>query len=314
MSPDIAASIKARLLAKAKARQEEFELFLVRYACERFLYRLGASELRTAHVLKGAGLLTTWMDDPYRATRDLDFLAYGASDAASVRGVMDTICSVLCPEDGLHFDLESLVITPIRAEQEHSGQRAVVQAYLGKARIRLQVDFGFGDAITPGPEEIEYPTLLDGLPAPRLRSYPRVVTVAEKFEAMIQLGRRNSRMKDFHDVWALSEKFSFEGANLREAVAKCFERRRRTWTSEVPDAFRPGFYSDSNLQERWKSYLRAGGFQKPPPGDFQEIGEKVQGFLRPVRDSIVEETGFEMFWPAGGPWQAREYAGEEGDV
>ena len=123
-------------------------------------------------------------------------------DEASIRAVIETICAVACPEDGLTFDLGSLDLSPIRAEDEYQGQRVVMRAYLGKARIRLQIDFGFGDAVTPGPEDAVYPTLLDTLPAPRLRTYPQVVTVAEKFEAMVQLGLRNSRMKDFHDIWA----------------------------------------------------------------------------------------------------------------
>jgi hypothetical protein len=219
MSPDIAASIKARLLNRARTQGSELELVLVRYACERFLYRLGASAARERCVLKGAGLLTLWMDEPYRATRDVDLLAFGSSDDAGIREVMETICAVPCPEDGLRFDLDSLDISPIRTEEEYQGRRAVLRAFLGKARIRIQVDYGFGDAVTPGPEDAEYPTLLDGLPNPRIRTYPRVVTVAEKFQAMVDLGRRNSRMKDFHDVWALSSKFAFDGTALREAVS-----------------------------------------------------------------------------------------------
>jgi hypothetical protein len=166
MSPDIPASIKVRLLDKARKKGDGFELFLVRYACERFLYRLGASALRDQCILKGAGLLTFWMDDPYRATRDVDLLAFGSSDDASIRVFMETICAVPCQEDGLSFDLKSLDTSPIRAEEEYQGRRAALNAHLGKARIRLQIDFGFGDAVMPGPEDVEFPTLLDGLSAP----------------------------------------------------------------------------------------------------------------------------------------------------
>ena len=303
MTRNIAASIKARLLTKAREREEEFELFLVRYVCERFLYRLGASELRNRCILKGAGLLTLWMEDPYRATRDLDFLAFDVSDEPSTRAAMETICGVSCLEDGLTFDIGSLVLSAIRAEQEYSGQRAVLYAHLGTARVRLQVDFGFGDAITPGPEESDYPTLIEGLPVPRVRTYPRVVTVAEKLEAMVHLGRRNSRMKDFHDVWALSKSFPFDGVTLRNTVERCFERRGIAWTAEVPGALTPGFYADSDLQTRWRAYLRAGAFRKAPPTSFEEVGEGVRNFLRPVRDGIVAGDPLERDWPAGGPWQ-----------
>jgi hypothetical protein len=243
------------------------------------------------------------MDDPYRATRDLDFLTRGPNDAASVRSIVAAICAVSCPEDGLRFDLETLDISPIRAEQEYAGQRVVFRAYLGTARIRLQIDFGFGDVVTPGPEDAVYPTLLPDLPAPRLRTYPRVATVAEKFEAMVQLGRRNSRMKDFHDVWALSSAFTFEGAVLRRAVVACLERRATPWLVDVPDVLGAPFYGDTDLRARWENYLGAGAFRAHPPANFETIGERVRQFLGPVRDSVITKDDFERLWNAGGPWQ-----------
>lgn len=303
MSSDIQASIKARLLNRARQKGDPFELFLVRYACERFLFRLGASSLRDRLILKGAGLLTLWMEDPYRATRDLDLLAFGPNDPTAIRTIMETICSIPCPEDGLSFDMDGIEISPIREEQEYQGHRAVMTARLGQARIRLQIDFGFGDAVTPAPEDAEYPTLLAGLPAPRLRAYPKVVTVAEKFEAMVQLGRMNSRMKDFHDIWALSSEFSFEGPMLCEAVARCFDRRGTAWTDEVPSALSAIFYVDADLQARWSAYTRAGAFRISPPADFESIGNRMGDFLRPVRDNIIRGDPFEMHWRAGGPWR-----------
>jgi len=306
---NVAASIKARLLAKAKGRGEEFELFLVRYACERFLYRLGTSGLRNRYILKGAGLLTLWMDDPYRATRDLDFLACDASDEAGIRGAIETICGVKCPEDGLTFDIESLTLSLLRVEQRHPGYRATVIAHLGSARIRMQVDFGVGDAIVPGTEDSNYPTLIAGVPVPRVRAYPRVAAVAEKFEAMVHLGRRNSRMKDFHDIWALSGVFPFNGAELRHAIASCFERRGMVWTTEAPEALTAGFYTEPDLHARWQSYLRAGAFRTSPPTGFAEIGERIRSFLGPVRISIVTGDPLEMTWPAGGPWGRRTVEG-----
>jgi hypothetical protein len=205
MSPDVPASIRARLLAKAKQRGEEFELFLVRYAIERFLYRLGASALRERCVVKGAALLTLWWEDPYRATRDVDLLAFGPDDEAAVRSIVETVTAVPCPEDGLVFDTGRLRISPIREAGPYSGHRAVLLARLGTARIRVQVDFGVGDAVVPPPEDRLYPTLLDHLPAPSIRAYPLIVSIAEKFEAMVTLGRTNSRMKDFHDIAVMGD-------------------------------------------------------------------------------------------------------------
>ena len=165
----------------------------------------------------GATLPALWMEEPYRATRDIDLLATGENDGEAVRGVMTTICNVPCPEDGLFFDLETLRVSSIRDRQRYDGQRAKLVAYLGQTRIHVQVDFGFGDVVTPGPEEKRLPTLIDGVPAPVLQVYLQVTTIAEKFESMVQLGTGNSRMKDFYDIWALSEAFVFDGAELQEA-------------------------------------------------------------------------------------------------
>lgn len=312
MSQDVAASIKARLLKRAQEKGEEFELFLVRYAVERFLFRMGASSIRDRCILKGAGLLTLWMNDPYRATRDVDLLAFGPDDEASIRGAIETICVIPCAEDGLVFDLGSLTVSAILDDSDYGGQRAVIQAYLGKARIRLQVDFGFGDVIpAPGAEEAEYPVLIDGLPIPRVRTYPRVVAIAEKFEAMVTLGRANSRMKDFHDIWALARRFPFKGVALVQAVAMCFERRGTAWTAEMPDALQGAFYSGAALQRRWLAYAGKRDHRPPPPGSFEEIGTLIRQFLVPVREWVVAGVEGGMDWPSGGPWRAL-VGGEEG--
>ena len=304
MSPaDVAASVRARLLADAKARGEEFERTLSRFATERLLFRLGESDARDRCVLKGAGLLTVWLRDPYRATRDVDFLATGPDNDDAIRGIIQTICAVPCPEDGLQFDLTDLRLQSIRENVEYAGKRAQFIAHLGTARIKVQIDFGFGDAVAGGPEPIEYPAMLNDLPAPHIHAYPRVVSVAEKFEAMVKLGITNSRMKDFHDVWALSDSFAFDGSVLRAAVIACFDRRRTEWSSEIPSALTPAFYDNSDLQVRWSAYLRSGSVLIAPSARFGVIGEGIIQFLAPVRDSIVASEEFQTKWNPGGPWE-----------
>ena len=305
MSSRSADSIKARLLNEARGGGTEFELFLVRYACERFLYRLGKSSVRDRCILKGATLLALWMKEPYRATRDIDLLAFGDSDEKTVRTIFANVCSVPCEEDGITFDLETLRISPIRDNQKYQGQRANLRARLGSARIAVQVDFGFGNAVTSVVDEERLPTLLGGVPAPFVRTYPRVATIAEKFETMVQLGTRNSRMKDFYDVWALSETFAFDGAELREAVERCFESRGTAWSQAVPEALTPAFYSNADLQDSWQTYGQDGQLLSPPPSAFEDIGNRVQLFLGPVRESILIGQPFGMHWPTGGPWQSR---------
>ena len=304
MTSNVTASVRGRLLNKAKSGGADFQLLLVRYACERFLYRLGKSEERERCILKGATLLGLWMAEPYRTTRDVDLLATGENDEEAVRQLMTTICNVPCPEDGLVFEIETLRVSPIRDDQRYGGQRAKLRALLGKANILVQVDFGFGDVVTPGPEEAQLPTLIDRVPAPVLHTYPQVTTIAEKFEAMVQLGTRNSRMKDFYDIWALSENFVFDGIELQQAVALCFERRGTHLPAETPEALATAFYSNAGQQELWQAYGRRGELLRAPPDDFGEVGRRVQFFLGPVYDSILADETFDRRWPASGPWQA----------
>lgn len=303
MSPDVAASVRARLLNQARRNGEEFERTLARFGAERLLYRLGACPARDRCLLKGASLLAVWLPDPYRVTRDVDVLAYGAADDDAIRTLVGEICATSCPADGLRFDLSELTIETIRAEEEYSGKRARFRAFLGSARIALQLDIGVGDAVVIEPEEISYPTMLSVLPAPRLRAYPRELTVAEKFEAMVTLDTRNSRMKDFHDVWALAGAFEFHGATLQRAVAACFERRGTLWTGEAPRVLTPAFYRMPEIATRWQHYLAAGAVLVQPPSQFDVIGERIVQLLGPVRGAIVSGDSVVSTWSSGGPWR-----------
>ena len=265
---------------------------------------MGASEARDRCILKGASLLALWMEEPYRATRDVDLLAYAENDEESVRGVMATVCNVSCPEDGAAFDIDTIKVSAIRDGQRYGGQRATLLAFLGVAKCNVQVDFGFGDMVTPGPEDAMLPTLIDGIPAPILRTYPQVSSIAEKFESMVQLGIRNSRMKDFYDVWALSETFAFGGPELQDAVARCFDRRGTPWSAEMPEALTPAFHSNPQLQDYWTAYGHQGGLFNLPPSAFEVVGDRIQSFLRPVRDNILAGEPCRMYWPPGGPWKS----------
>ncbi|MGH7592605.1 MAG: nucleotidyl transferase AbiEii/AbiGii toxin family protein, partial [Gemmatimonadales bacterium] len=273
------------------------------YAIERFLYRLGDSPAASRCVLKGAALLAAWLSAPYRTTRDVDFLATGAQDDDGIRRIIEEACAIECPDDAVRYDLTGLKIESIRNEEEYSGKRATFAAYLGKALIRVQVDFGFGDAMTIAPIVIEYPTMLDHLPKARIRGYARETTIAEKFEAAVKLGTTNSRMKDFHDIWGLSGAFAFDGAVLQPAVVACFDRRGTRWPAETPSALTAAFYADPTMQAKWAGYARKNSVAVAPAGQFGEIGEQITTFLRPIRDSIASNTSFHLNWPAGGPWK-----------
>jgi predicted nucleotidyltransferase component of viral defense system len=239
---NMSASVRARLLNIARERNQPFELLLTRYALERLLYRLSTTRHRDRFVLKGAMLMTTWFDTPFRPTRDLDFLAFGDADPDAMLGVFREICAVET-DDGVVFDIAGLSIDRIREELEYGGLRIKTIANIGGARVRIVIDIGFGDAVEPAIAEQEMPVLLD-LPSPRLRTYPRETVIAEKFHAMVRLGRVNSRMKDFDDIWLLSRAYDFDGDKLARAIQATFARRKTPLPTELPDALTHAFADD----------------------------------------------------------------------
>jgi hypothetical protein len=201
---NLPASIRNRLFALAKNRGEDFQLLLTRYGLERVMHRIGQSPYREQFVLKGAMLFSLWSEDAHRATRDLDLLGRGASEIARLEAVFREIMRMEVEADGLEFIEPSLRGARMREDQEHEGVRIQFEVRLVSARIPVQIDIGFGDAITPAAKEIVYPSLLQ-LSPPMLLAYPRETVVAEKFQAMVQLGMANSRMKDFYDLWIMSQ-------------------------------------------------------------------------------------------------------------
>ena len=196
---DTAHSVFQRLLHHAKERNEDFNLLLVRYGVERFLYRIGISQYRDNFVLKGASLFIIWKGYNYRVTRDIDLLASNApEDLDSISEIFRKLCSFTTIDtDGMQFDPASIKTEEIREEKQYTGIRIKLLGFLKQARVPMQIDIGFGDAVTPPPEEIQYPVILPDSLQPWLKAYPRYTFVAEKIEAMVHLGLVNSRMKDF---------------------------------------------------------------------------------------------------------------------
>jgi hypothetical protein len=218
------ASIRQRLLNHSIAINTDPNLVLIWYGLERFLYRLSVSTHSERFVLKGAMLFRLWGGTDFRSTKDLDLEGFLQDEAEVIREVFASICMQPVEDDGLAFDALSVKVTEIRDTQEYGGFRVLLTARLGTAILRLQIDVGFGDAITPAPAITEFPSILSQS-RPRIRVYPRETVVAEKFEAMVQLGMTNSRMKDYFDLWFMSRHFEFEGPTLAAAVRATFERR-----------------------------------------------------------------------------------------
>lgn len=240
---NLAQSVRDRLVNYARASGEESMRVLIRYTNERFLYRLSRSPHQARFILKGATLFTVWADAPHRPTRDVDFLATGDPSAQGIVTTFRAICQMAVEEDGLIFLPESVWAEERRDKETYPGLHVELTAHLGTARIPLRIDLGFGDAVTPSPQEVEVPALLD-FPRPRLRAYPRETVVAEKLEALVSLGITNSRMKDFYDLWYLSRHFGFEGAPLSAAIRATFERRGTALPEAIPLALSVAFSGD----------------------------------------------------------------------
>ena len=232
MSADRAASVLARLLNRSRSTGENYNLLLSRFVIERLLFRLSVSPHAGNFVLKGALLFALWYDTPHRATKDADLLGFGADDAETLRATFTAI-GAIDADDGVRYDSANMKIAPIREDNVYGGMRLTILAFVGSARLPVQVDIGFGDAITPAPEFVTYPTLLDGMEAPRLRAYPVYTVIAEKFHAMVELGIDNSRMKDFFDLAVIARTSEIDGGVLVQALRATFARRGTKLPSSV---------------------------------------------------------------------------------
>lgn len=233
------------------------------------LYRLSISQHADQFILKGAALFQLWTGQPHRSTRDLDLLGYGASTPERLKTIFADVCSLVVENDGIVFSVETILAEQIKKDDEYQGIRLRIECRLENARLALQVDVGFGDAVTPEPKTTTYPTML-GFPAPLLRAYPRETVVAEKFQAMVVLGIANSRMKDFYDVWILARQFEFNGTLLGAAVRATFERRQTSIPTVTPLALTPDFASDHSKVTQWNAFLKKGKFLETPPS-FAEV-------------------------------------------
>jgi hypothetical protein len=297
---NVAASVRQRLLNRARDEGEDVQRLLVRYALERMPYRITASDRDDRFVLKGAFTFLLWQGALHRLTRDLDLMGYGSPEPRVVEDVFRAICMTDAPDDGLHFDPSSVTAAPIRDQAEYDGLRVKLVAHLGSARIPLQVDIGFGDAITPDPEFAEFPALLE-FPAPRVRMYPRETVIAEKLHGTVRFGMANTRMKDYYDLWFLSEHFSFEGAALQRAIRATFRRRGTALPDRQPIALTDEFARSGEKRQQWTAFLDRVERARVGPA-LPEVVHRVQAFLLPVLRALREEEPFRQTWPPSGPW------------
>ena len=277
--PNIAASVRARLLNRARATGRPFDVLLTQFVHERLLYRLSLSPHADRFALKGAMLLTVWLPDTARGTRDLDLLGFGEASEGRILEIFREALA-LAADDGVDFDLGALRAEPIREGLKYGGLRLRGKAALSGARIAVVVDIGFGDSVEPGLETIDYPSLLD-LPTPKLRAYAPETVIAEKFQAMVALGLANSRMKDFYDIWMLSKIFRFDPDRLARAIEATFARRGTSIPTVMPDALTTVFAGDPLKQRLWTTFTADLDLA---PKQLQTITDDLADFLMDAAD------------------------------
>lgn len=297
---DMAASVHQRLLNKARESGKPFDELLQYYAMERFLYRLSQSDYVDCFILKGALLFRVWTIPDSRATRDIDFLAFVDNSTDQVKTIVQNIIRVTVADDGLDFDADTVEAQPIKEDADYEGVRIRFGGLMGKARIRMQIDLGFGDVVHPAASKDEFPTLLDH-PAPVLRLYPPETVIAEKVEAMLHLGALNSRMKDFYDVWRLSRQQQFDGSILSVALRQTLENRS---TEAIQFAELSNELTETDdKQKQWVAFLKKA--MVTAPEEFAVVLDEISDTLSPVLDAILKDIDFTSVRDAGGPWRTK---------
>jgi hypothetical protein len=295
-------SIYQKLMDQSKENGADFNHTLSRYGIERLLYRLSLSQYSQKFILKGASLFLVWLGETFRVTRDVDLLGYGNPSLESMKTIFTEIITIPCQSDGIVFTVESLKVESIREANEYDGVRITLVAQLYNAKIPIQIDVGFGDAITPESETIHFPTLMKS-DSVVLQAYPKYTLLAEKIEAMCKLGIANSRLKDFHDICLLSRLFEFDGQTLKNAMTNTFNRRNTPIPSQKPTALTPLFYKDLSKISQWKAFIRKAKSIEEF-GTLEQVILEISEFLNPFFES---STGIESQNDFHKKWNPRSY-------
>ena len=292
-----AASVRAKLLNLSRAKGLPLNALMEQYATGRFLYRLAQSQYRECFILKGAQLFRVWGAEEYRPTRDLDLLGTGKATEESIQAIFTELTQEEAePPDGLEWG--DVMVTSIRDEVAYGGIRAKVGVHLDGALLRIQIDVGFGDAITPEAVEKEWHELLP-FPSARLLVYPPETVIAEKLEAAVSLGINNSRMKDLYDLHWLQSHLNFEGALLSDAVSNTFTRRGTGVPEKPPIVLTDEFAHHSQKLLQWNAFLSKGRLESAPLDNV--VGDLAEFLLPVLRKDVMD-----CQWNPSQKWHALE--------
>ena len=298
---NIAASILARLRNRTEQLNRPFAEVLQYFAMERFLYRLSKTKYADKFILKGGLLFYVWDLPLRRATRDIDFRGYVSGDRATLLKIMDEVIEISAPEDGLVFDSQSLSVEETQIDADYQGIRVKLIALLERTRIPIQIDIGFSDELASKAESIEYPNILSDLKTIRMKGYPKESVVAEKFHAMIRHGDLNSRMKDYYDLWLISDTFEFNGTSLQKAIEATFNNRDTEIPDERPSSLSADFAHEKKKKK--KNFLNKSGLDNTQVEDFESVLEAIWIFLEHPVQSAFNQTKSTHKWKPQKGWK-----------
>jgi len=254
MKSNINQSVKDRLKNLARSSESDYNFMCIQYMHERFLARLERSEFKERFILKGALLLLAYDMPRVRPTKDIDFLGDHLSNQSDdIESAIRQIAEIEV-EDGVMFHANTIEIDEITKDADYKGLRVRLSATVGGDYQRLQIDIGFGDVIVRGPVEMSYPAMLDFEP-PKIIAYSLESAIAEKLQAIVNLGIFGSRMKDFYDIWFLTKNRQFNKEHVSEAIETTF-KRRNTDIEDIKLIFEDEFIQDSNKAKQWVAFLR----------------------------------------------------------
>ncbi len=265
---------------------------------ERFLYRLGKSQHADRFVLKGALMLQTLCEDLWRPTMDIDLLGSIQNDHAVLKSVIHDCCRIE-GDDGMVYDASEIAMENITEGADYHGVRMRFLGYLGTARVRIQIDVGFGDVVTPRAATQDLPEILDFEP-PRLQVYPAESAIAEKLHALVTRETINSRMKDFYDIQQMADHLRFKGETLAAAISATFKSRSTALSEDPPLGLTPAFAETPGKEQQWRAFLRKSG--RTGEASMEDVIAAIAEFLLPVLDALSHKQSFSKNWQPGGPW------------
>ncbi|WP_419418537.1 nucleotidyl transferase AbiEii/AbiGii toxin family protein [Legionella sp. D16C41] len=276
MTKNIGESVRSQLKNIAIKEGSDFNAVLTRYSLERLLYRIGVSSYSNQFLLKGALLFNLWYDMPHRPTKDIDLLGFGVNDLAYIKRTFSEICNISA-NDGMRFFSESVTINTIKKDEAYTGARVDLFGELAKARIKIQIDIGYGDVVTPGPIDAKYPVLISDLPAPKIRTYPVYTVIAEKLHTIVLLGMVNSRLKDYLDLYVLLTNEQLDNQVLAQAIHATFTRRKLAVPESIPIGLTDEFANDPSRESMWKAFLRKNELEQKP---LQEVISVIRNLVQ----------------------------------